>query len=244
MQVITPTWQVPNNVHAFTTLRLDGVSETPFDSFNLGDHVGDCTLAVQKNRQRLVEKGNLPHYPLFLNQTHSTKVIPLPYTGTDLNADAAYTNQAQQVCLVMTADCLPVLFCNRIGTEIAAAHAGWRGLCNGILETTAKEFSSSMSDIQVWLGPAIGAGAFQVGAEVVEQFCSLDKNAINAFKPDPTQPTKFFGDLYLLARQRLANIGIPQVFGGEYCTYTQTDRFYSYRKEGKTGRMATLIWYD
>ena len=140
MNAIYPDWQAPKNIKALTTVRTGGVSLPPFDSFNLGDHVCDDPKAVQQNRSLLVDKFDLPHPPLFLTQTHSTKVIELPFTGSNVEADAVYTQQANQVCLVMTADCLPVLFFNKEGTEVAAAHAGWRGLCDGILEETVSKF--------------------------------------------------------------------------------------------------------
>jgi len=143
MKAIVPNWNVPPHIQAFTTTREDGVSLPPFDSFNLGDHVEDDKSAVKTNRTLLVEKFNLPHFPLFLTQTHSTRVITVPYEGNNLEADAVYTNQPNQVCLVMTADCLPVLFTNKQGTEVAAAHAGWRGLCDGVLEETVKCFQSA-----------------------------------------------------------------------------------------------------
>ena len=162
-QTILPTWQVPDSIHAFTTLRTGGVSQAPFDSFNLGDHVGDSVDDVMENRRLLTAQFGLPQPPLFLTQTHSTKVLRLPYSGESVEADAVYTNQANQVCLVMTADCLPVLFVSQNGQEIAAAHAGWKGLCDGILENTVAEFTCPTSEIQAWLGPAIGAKTFQVG---------------------------------------------------------------------------------
>lgn len=243
MKVIRPRWQVPDNIHAFTTTREGGKSIAPFDSLNLGSHVGDDLACVQANRVLLTEQMNLPHQPVFLDQTHSTKVLRLPcQAGTDLNADAVYTNQANQVCLVMTADCLPVLFCSQDGTEMAAAHAGWRGLCDGVLEATVAEFECQPEQIQVWLGPAISQKAFQVGEEVITQFCAFDPQASDAFIVDPTTSGKFLGDLYKIARQRLAKLGIDKVSGGEYCTVTQPDLFFSYRRDKQTGRMATLIW--
>ncbi|QIW16374.1 multi-copper polyphenol oxidoreductase [Pasteurellaceae bacterium RH1A] len=244
LELIKPNWNVPGHVHALTTTRLGGVSLSPFDSLNLGNHVGDAPEAVAKNREILTACLKLPQVPLYLDQSHTTKVLHLPYTGTDLNADAAYTKQAKQVCLVMTADCQPVLFCNKEGNQVAAAHAGWRGLCDGVLEETAKAFDCPMEEIIVWVGPAIGENAFQVGQEVVEQFCAVDPEAIKAFRPDPRASGKFLGNLYQIAQQRLNKLGIQQISGGDYCTYTDTQRFFSYRKEGKTGRMATLIWFE
>ena len=244
MNAIYPNWQAPKNIKALTTVRSGGVSLPPFDSFNLGDHVCDDPKAVQQNRSLLVDKFDLPHPPLFLTQTHSTKVIELPFTGSNVEADAVYTQQANQVCLVMTADCLPVLFFNKEGTEVAAAHAGWRGLCDGILEETVAKFKCPTSDIIAWLGPAIGPTAFQIGEEVVEQFCAFDPNAKLAFTPDLTTSGKFLGNLYQLATQRLNKLGITEISGGGHCTYTEQDKFFSYRRDKKTGRMASLIWIE
>ena len=244
MNAIYPNWQAPKNINALTTVRSGGVSLPPFDSFNLGDHVCDDPKAVQQNRSLLVDKFDLPHQPLFLTQTHSTKVIELPFTGSNVEADAVYTQQANQVCLVMTADCLPVLFFNKEGTEVAAAHAGWRGLCDGILEETVAKFKCPTSDIIAWLGPAIGPTAFQVGEEIIEQFCAFDSNAKLAFTPDLTTSGKFLGNLYQLATQRLNKLGITEISGGGHCTYTEQDKFFSYRRDKQTGRMASLIWIE
>nr|WP_172460408.1 peptidoglycan editing factor PgeF [Phocoenobacter uteri] len=242
MRVIQPSWDIPKHIQAFTTLRTGGESLFPFDSLNLGDHVGDDPIAVANNRKRLLLSQNLPNPPIYLTQTHSTRVITLPYSGDNLEADAVYTHQPNQVCLVMTADCLPVLFCNKEGTEVAAAHAGWRGLCDGILEETVKKFQSLASEISVWLAPAISQKAFQVGDDVREQFCDVDPQAISAFKADPNEKGKYFADLYQLATQRLNTLGITQISGGEHCTYSEKNKFFSYRRDGQTGRMASLIW--
>ncbi|AUI65425.1 MULTISPECIES: peptidoglycan editing factor PgeF [Glaesserella] len=242
MNKILPNWSVPDFVHAFTTTREGGVSQAPFDSFNLGDHVSDDPKSVQANREILHEQGNLPHFPIYLTQTHSTRVIRLPYAGDNLEADAVYTNQANQVCLVMTADCLPALFCSKDGREVAAAHAGWRGLCDGVLEATVAEFECDPADISVWLGPAIGPTAFQVGEDVIEQFAAVDPQAREAFVPDELINGKFLGDLYQIARQRLNKLGITDISGGDYCTYCDAEQFFSYRRDNVTGRMATLIW--
>lgn len=244
MKHLTPTWQVPKNVRALMTLRQGGYSQAPYDSFNLGDHVGDEKSAVKNNRTLLTEQFGLPQYPVFLTQTHSTKVLHLPCDGKDLNADAAYTNQPKQVCLVMTADCLPVLFTNRQGSEVAAAHAGWRGLCDGILEQTLDCFQSPKEDIIAWFGAAIGPSAFQVGEEVMTQFVAHDPQAQQAFLPDPNASGKYLGNLYQLARQRLNALGVTQISGGEHCTYLDQQQFFSYRREKQTGRMASLIWFE
>lgn len=242
MKNIMPNWNAPKHIRAFTTVRTGGVSQAPFNSFNLGDHVGDNPRNVQRNRQRLVKQFGLPHSPLFLTQTHSTRVIRLPYDGNNVEADAVYTNQPNQVCVVMTADCLPVLFYSQDGKEIAAAHAGWRGLCDGVLENTVAEFACSPSAICVWLGPAIGPDVFQVGKEVIDQFCTFDPQAEQAFIADLTASGKFFGNIYQLARQRLHKLGITTVFGGEHCTFTEKELFFSYRRDKQTGRMASVIW--
>lgn len=245
MEFIRPNWSVPKCVHALTTTRQGGVSQAPFDSLNLGTHVNDDPKAVAQNRQLLQRALNLPNLPIYLEQTHSTRVLQLPHPeGESLEADAVYTAEPHQVCLVMTADCLPVLFCSADGMEIAAAHAGWRGLCDGVLEATVAKFQCATHHIQAWLGPAISATAFQVGQEVVEQFCAFDPNAKRAFVTDPTASGKFLGDLYQLARQRLNRLGIEQISGGDYCTYRDSERFFSYRRDKITGRMATLIWRE
>ncbi len=169
-------------------------------------------------------------------------MITVPYEGNNFEADAVYTNQPNQVCLVMTADCLPVLFTNKQGTEVAAAHAGWRGLCDGVLEETVKCFQSAPEEIIAWFGPAIGPNAFQVGKEVIEQFMAFDPITETAFRPDPNEAGKYLGNLYQIATQRLNKLGITQIYGGEHCTFIEKETFFSYRRDGKTGRMASLIW--
>ena len=244
MQVINPNWNVPKNIHAFTTTRAGGVSLTPYFSFNLGDHVGDNKSAVKTNRTLLVEKFGLPQTPIFLTQTHSTRVIQLPYSGQNLEADAVYTNVPHQVCVVMTADCLPVLFTTTSGNEVAAAHAGWRGLCDGVLEETVKYFQAKPEDIIAWFGPAIGPTAFQVGIDVVKQFVAADEKAKLAFQPDAIEESKYLGNLYQIATQRLNNLGITQIYGGNHCTFNEKELFFSYRRDNQTGRMASVIWFE
>ena len=244
MQVINPNWNVPKNIHAFTTTRAGGVSLTPYFSFNLGDHVGDNKSAVKTNRTLLVEKFGLPQTPIFLTQTHSTRVIQLPYSGQNLEADAVYTNVRHQVCAVMTADCLPVLFTTTSGNEVAAAHAGWRGLCDGVLEETVKYFQAKPEDIVAWFGPAIGPTAFQVGIDVVKQFVAVDEKAKLAFQPDSIEEGKYLGNLYQIATQRLNNLGITQIYGGNHCTFNEKELFFSYRRDNQTGRMASVIWFE
>ncbi|HHF0442958.1 TPA: peptidoglycan editing factor PgeF [Haemophilus influenzae] len=244
MQAINPNWNVPNNIHAFTTTREGGVSLEPYLSFNLGDHVGDNKSAVKTNRTLLVEKFGLPQKPVFLTQTHSTRVLQLPYSGENLEADAVYTNVPNQVCVVMTADCLPVLFSTISGNEVAAAHAGWRGLCDGVLEKTVKCFQTKPEDIIAWFGPAIGPTAFQVGIDVVKQFVAVDEKAKLAFQPDAIEEGKYLGNLYQIATQRLNNLGITQIYGGNHCTFNEKEKFFSYRRDNQTGRMASVIWFE
>lgn len=244
MQAINPNWNVPKNIHAFTTIREGGVSLAPYLSFNLGDHVGDDKSAVKTNRTLLVEKFGLPQKPIFLTQTHSTRVLQLPYSEQNLEADAVYTNVPNQVCVVMTADCLPVLFTTTSGNEVAATHAGWRGLCDGVLEETVKYFQAKPEDIIAWFGPAIGPKAFQVGIDVVEKFVAVDEKAKLAFQPDAIEDGKYLSNLYQIATQRLNNLGITQIYGGNHCTFNEKEKFFSYRRDNQTGRMASVIWFE
>ncbi|AZL84074.1 peptidoglycan editing factor PgeF [Aliivibrio salmonicida] len=244
MSILSPKWSAPKNINVVSTTRVGGVSKAPFTSFNLGDHVGDNSNDVVLNREKLITLAQLPTAPTWLSQIHSTMVITLPISSEEINSplvDASYTNQANQVCCVMTADCLPVVICNREGTEVAAAHAGWRGLLDGILENTVKHFSSN--DLIAWCGPAIGPTAFEVGDEVKQLFCEKDPQAINAFTPSHNS-NKWFANLNLLATQRLQSVGVQDIYYSNFCTYSNTDQFFSYRKEGSTGRQATLIWFE
>ncbi|AJI96305.1 hypothetical protein BD65_2737 [Yersinia ruckeri] len=238
--LILPQWPQPERVKSCSTTREGGISSPPYHSLNLGTHVGDVVADVAKNRQQLMLLANLPQAPLWLEQVHGTRVVRL--TGepvVDLQADAVYSNVRGQVCAVMTADCLPVLFCSLAGDEVAAAHAGWRGLCAGVLEQTLAAFSAKPASIIAWLGPAIGPRQFEVGAEVKQAFVSADSQAALAFTPFGD---KYLADIYLLARQRLQAAGIHGVFGGDLCTVSDEQRFFSYRREGITGRLASLIW--
>jgi len=239
-QLILPAWPKPESVAACSSTRIGGVSLPPYDSMNLGAHCGDDPVLVEENRRRLFAAGGLPSKPVWLEQVHGDGVLKLsgePYASK--RADAAYSNTPGTVCAVMTADCLPVLFCNRQGTEVAAAHAGWRGLCAGVLESTVACFADEPQNIMAWLGPAIGPEAFEVGAEVREAFMAKDAQAQSAFRP---AGGKYFADIYQLARQRLANVGVTQVFGGDRCTFNEKETFFSYRRDKVTGRMASFIW--
>lgn len=239
-KLIVPEWAIPEGVAACSSTRVGGVSEGAWNSLNLGAHCGDNPEHVDENRQRVFAAGNFPSHPVWLEQVHGKEVLKLtggPYASK--RADASYSNTPGTVCAVMTADCLPVLFCNRAGTEVAAAHAGWRGLCEGVLEETVACFADRPENILAWLGPAIGPQAFEVGPEVREAFIAKDAQAESAFH---ATGEKYLADIYTLARQRLMKVGIRQIAGGDRCTVTEKDDFFSWRRDKTTGRMASFIW--
>lgn len=240
---IKPTWNAPTNVHAFTTTRLGGVSEGVYQGLNLGDHVDDAPLAVARNRQLVGDVMQLPSEPLWLKQVHGIDVQHSGAATCYPTADASVADSPKRVCVVMTADCLPVLFCNKTGTVVAAAHAGWRGLCDDVLEETIKTMGVDASEVMAWLGPAIGADAFEVGGEVREAFITKAAEAEQAFTLAHAE-NKWLGNLYLLARQRLQALGVTDISGGDYCTYSDAERFFSYRRDGQTGRMGSFIWLN
>ena len=245
-------WPAPANVHAFTTLRHGaGASLPPFDHFNLGNRVaadGDDAATVERNRIELVERCALPSTPHWLRQVHGTEVLRFPMPASVLAAadepvaDASVTSTPGVVLAILTADCLPVVFANTQGTEIGAAHAGWRGLANGVLENTVAAMHAPADDLMAWLGPAAGPQAYEIGEEVFDAFVSRDAQAESAFVA--TRPGHWRVDLYALARQRLAALGITRVYGGDLCTISEPQRFYSHRRDARTGRMATVIWMD
>ena len=221
------------------TTRMDGVSLAPWASFNLGDHVGDNPLHVTENRAIL--QSNLPGEPSWLRQVHSATVVEAGQEG--MAADAVFSRNAGKVCAVLTADCLPVLLCDRAGSVVAAAHAGWRGLANGVLENTVSAMQVPPGEIMAWMGAAIGPQAFEVGDEVRQVFVDQHAEAAVAFVPHPSKVAgKWLADIYLLARIRLNRIGVQLVYGGGRCTFTESASFFSYRRDGVTGRMASLIW--
>ncbi len=239
---IIPEWSAPKTVKAYVTTREDGFSQTPFDSFNLATHVGDDLTTVEKNRALLMSQLQLPQQPHWLQQVHGVKAVAAETVELASCADAIYTEQVGKVCVIMTADCLPVFFCDRQGSKVAVAHAGWRGLARGILESTIQQLNAKPEELLVWLGPAISQAAFEVGDEVRLAFTDYLPQAEKAFKP--SRPQHWYADLYLLATQRLQAQGINQIFGGGLCTYTDRERFFSYRRDGQTGRMASLIWLE
>ncbi|WP_148861753.1 peptidoglycan editing factor PgeF [Marinobacter fonticola] len=277
LPLLTPDWPAPAGVYAAVTTRVGGSSVVPYDSLNMGGHVNDDPDAVRVNRQRLAEKAGLPGEAFgWIQQVHGARVVALP-DGAGQEADAAYTTSRRQACAILTADCLPVLFCSTDELRVAAAHAGWRGLAAGVLENTVAQFSSPKAML-AWLGPAIGPRAFEVGPEVREAFMSVDTQAATAFMPvDQKGPIAqsdasirnpssthdeppahnhnefgahkkayYFADIYLLARQRLIAAGMKpdRIYGGGFCTLSDAARFYSYRRDGETGRMASLIWME
>lgn len=234
---LTPDWPAPASVRACVTTRAGGVSLAPFDSLNLGDHVEDAPLAVAANRQVLVDA--LGCRPAWLQQVHSADVVEADSRCVP-TADASWTATPGTACAVLTADCLPALFCDRAGTRVAAAHAGWRGLAGGVLENTVASLGGEPDELLVWLGPAIGPQSFEVGAEVREAFVTRHAEAERAFVPS-ANAGKFMADLYTLARIRLAAIGVTAVHGGGLDTFSDP-RFFSYRRAARTGRFASLVW--
>jgi len=238
---LTPDWPVPAGVRAVSTTRRGGVSPPPYDSLNLAQHVGDDPGNVRANRDALGRALGLPREPTWLRQVHGVSVASAE-TGQGREADAVIARQAGYVCAVLTADCLPVLFCTDAGDRVAAAHAGWRGLCAGVLERTVSGLGADPAEISAWLGPAIGPDAFEVGDEVRHEFEKLDAGAAAAFRF--SRHGHWFADLYLLARQRLESAGVTRIYGGGFCTAGDPGRFFSYRRDGRTGRMASLIWID
>ncbi|HCY62545.1 MAG TPA: peptidoglycan editing factor PgeF [Oxalobacteraceae bacterium] len=246
--VLLPDWpDLPSNVGALSTLRGGGVSRAPYDDgdggggLNLGVHVGDAPDAVAQNRAIL--RALLPAEPAWLTQVHGTAVLDAVDVHGAPAADASIASTPGSVCAIMTADCLPVLFCDAPGRVVGAAHAGWRGLAAGVLENTVAAMrATGAGEILAWLGPAIGPARFEVGEEVRQAFIAVDAEADAAFVPNIKAPGKHFADIYHLARLVLRRQGIERISGGGFCTVTERERFYSYRRDGITGRMASLIW--
>lgn len=239
MQLIRPDWPAPAHIQALTTTREGGVSAAPYDRCNLAMHVGDRAADVAVNRQRVHSALALPAEPLWLSQVHGDQVIEATQAAPGSTADGSYTNATGVVCAVLTADCLPVLLTDRAGSCVAAVHAGWRGLAAGVIEAAVRALPAAPGELLAWLGPAIGPDAFEVGTEVRQAFVEFDPEAARAFR---SRGDKWLADIYQLARLRLAAVGVNAVFGGGDCTFTDRDRFYSYRRDGRTGRMASLIW--
>ena len=250
MSVIRPIWPASANIQSLVTTRQGGSSSAPYDTLNLGDHVGDQSFKVMANRQIL--RKHLPAEPVWLKQIHSIQVSTpksrQQSSARPIEADAAVTNIPDEVLAILTADCLPVLIASNDGKVIGAAHAGWRGLCDGILENTIREMlklthQSSADDLIAWMGPAIGPESFEVGEDVVGRFQECDLHDIKkCFLPIANKPEKYLADIYHLARDRLKRVGVHAIFGGDLCTVLDRERFFSYRRDGVTGRFASLIW--
>lgn len=238
--LLIPDWPAPRNIRAATTLRPGGSSSGAFASLNMAMHVGDEDERVKQNRLTVKNLLQLPVEPSWLEQIHGNDIIKASATGRLERADASYSDETGIVCAVMTADCLPLLMCSSEGKQVAAVHAGWRGLLAGIITQTVATFNDR--DLLVWLGPAIGPDCFEVGSEVRNAFLEKAPACTDAFKPG--KQDKWLADIYQLARIELTGLGIRRIYGGHFCTYTDAERFYSYRRESKTGRMATLIWRE
>lgn len=242
LQFITPDWPAPTRVRALTTTRAGGASAGAYSSLNLGDHVGDDPQAVGRNRALLREQGALPAEPLWLKQVHGTNVVNALKVTAGVEADGAYTDTAGVVLAVLTADCLPVLLCDRRGSAVAVLHAGWRGLAAGVIEQGVRALNVPAGALLAWLGPAIGPDSYEVGEEVRSAFVGSDPGAAGAFRE--SEAGRWHADLYELARRRLRALGVEAIHGGGQCTLRDAERFYSFRRDGQTGRMASLIWLD
>jgi YfiH family protein len=239
---IEPDWPVPAGVRALSTVRTGGVSVGPYQGLNLGAHVGDAPEAVATNRELLARAAGLDSDPLWLDQVHSPRAVNAADWQAGVQADACVALSGGQVCAIMTADCLPVLFCDQNGQSVAAAHAGWRGLLSGVLESTLFMMNAPPSKILAWIGPGIGQQAFEVGGEVREAFVAQDAGAAVFFVPNPAG--RWQADLPGLARHRLNGLGLERVFGGDLCTASDPQRFFSYRRDGQCGRMASMVWLE
>jgi YfiH family protein len=242
--LITPDWEAPRGVRAAFSLRTGGVSAAPFDSLNLGSQTGDEPHAVRENQRRLAEALALPGVPAWLEQVHGIEVVSLERwtSGDSPEADASVTRTPGQVCVVRVADCMPVLFASSDGTVVGAAHAGWRGLAGGVLEATVKAMAVEPARLLAWMGPCIGSGNFEVGDEVRTAFVSHEAGNASAFAKNARG--RWQCDLYALARSRLQSMRIGAISGGGWCTHADAARFFSFRRDGRTGRMAALIWMD
>jgi YfiH family protein len=238
--LITPDWPAPANVKSLQTTRIGGVSIASYESLNLGDHVGDAPLAVERNRMLL--NSLLPSEPVWLEQAHGTIVANADMAGCLPQADACIARHPSAVCVVMTADCLPVLLCDTHGSVVGVAHAGWKGLAAGVIEATVEKMAVAPHNLMAWLGPAISQQAFEVGEEVRTAFVAMQPQSASAFIPGKNG--KWYADLYALARLRLNALGVTTICGGGYCTYRERERFFSYRRDRATGRMGTFIWLE
>ncbi len=257
LAIIRPNWSAPENVHAFATTRSGGFSNAPFNSFNLGAYAGDDLSSVLQNRQLL--DALLPQSPYWIKQVHGTQVVRVQGSNQGIEenvieADASFTQTPQTVLSILSADCMSVLFTNRSGTAVAAAHAGWRGLCAGVLENTVhlflrEESNQAPDQLIAWIGPSISAQHYEVGAEVRDAFlraAEVRRHFLSdaCFRKSQSSEQKYWADLPLIAKERLQAMGIRAIFGGDLCTFSEPERFYSYRRQNPTGRFASLIWFN
>ncbi|MCX7090321.1 MAG: peptidoglycan editing factor PgeF [Legionellales bacterium] len=241
MKILEAHWPAPPSIRAVTTTRMDGVSQADYAAMNLAAHVGDDAQDVAKNRQILRESLHLPNEPIWLEQTHSTRCVEVTSADCNRDVDAAITRQKQQVLAILTGDCLPIVLCDQQGTEIAAIHAGWRGLANGIVDNTIAKLHAKPDQCLAWIGPAICGGCYATGAEVLEQFVGRYAFAAQAFTKIEQQ---WYADLSKLATLILEAQGIGAVYPSQVCTFERNSEFYSYRRSAQTGRIATLIWFQ
>lgn len=239
---IEPDWPAPAHVRAVSTTRRCGVSAAPYASLNLGGNTADSELAVARNRRSLIRNAGLPGEVFWLRQVHGTRVVAAHDALPEPEADAVWTDRPGQPLGVLTADCLPVLLCDQKGTRVAAVHAGWRGLADGVIEAAAAAMERPAGDLLAWLGPAIGPEHFEVGDDVRARFLAADAQAERAFQAG--RSGHWYADLPLLARLRLERLGVAGIHGGGLCTYADDKRFFSYRRDGDTGRMGTVIWLE
>jgi polyphenol oxidase len=237
---IIPDWPAPPRIRAFVTTRAGGVSRGVYASLNLGLHTGDDPRAVAANRERLC--ASLPQAPRWLRQVHGSTVVEADAVTDPPEADAAIARHPGRVCAVMIADCIPVLLTNRTGTVCAVAHAGWRGLASGVVEEVVQRLPGPPAELLAWLGPGIGASAFEVGDDVREAFLARHAESEAAFAPH--RPGKWLADLFLLARQQMHRAGVGEIYGGDHCTFSDAKRFFSFRRDHTTGRMAAVIWRE
>jgi polyphenol oxidase len=242
MKTIIPNWRAPKNVRALTTTRAEGVSSGAYASFNLGDHVGDDPAAVRANRATLRNTLNLPNEPLWLKQVHGTHIVNAATAQAGATADGAWTSERGVVLVIMTADCMPIFLSDRKGAAIALVHAGWRGLAAGVIEAGVQALRVPAGELIAHLGPGIGSDAYEVGADVRSVFLDTDPRTDAAFRAGGQG--KWFADMYQLARMRLHALGVRDISGGDRCTLRERREFYSYRRDGVTGRMASLLWLE
>lgn len=237
---LTPQWPVPGHVVACTTTRIGGVSQGPYHSLNMAAHVGDADAAVEENRRRVRELLRVPGDPCWLRQVHGRTVVDAARAAPQVSADAAYTSRSNLVCVVLTADCLPLLLCSRSGDVVAAVHVGWRGLVAGIIQEAVAVLPAEPRSLMAWLGPAIGEQAYEVGEDVRQAVCDSVPDAGAAVRAGSSR--RWHVNLYALAGSCLRQAGVEHIYGGTACTYSDAQRFYSHRRDGVTGRMATMIW--